>query len=300
MKVFPIHSFKGKEYSLPYYLPERKSHKCSITIDFKKPGTTLPVVSMRNSLFMGLPMVSLKVDRPLGIHTLKQEGMGTWMTSMPQEIEQHSRQLTGMSGRVLVGGLGLGLAVAYLEGNEDVTEIVCVEKSQSIIHMVLPFMPKKKTKVINMDLFKYLESQRAITICNPPAKETFDHAFYDIWCPTGETVHSKYVIPLRKLSQGLIPQENIQCWNEDEMIGQLALACQTSLMYLDMPVGDKFRTILDEPEDRFDRYKKVQGLVWYWYRFLRREKLTIAQAHAQMGRYLADLKDPERFERNWM
>jgi hypothetical protein len=84
------------------------------------------------------------------------------------------------------------------------------------------------------------------------------------------------------------------------MIGQIRMACQTSILYLDMPVGDQFRIILDEPEDRFERYKKPQGLVWYWYRFLRREKLTIAQAHAQMVRYLADLKDPERFERNWM
>jgi len=300
MKVFPTHSFKGKEYSLPYYLPERKSHRYSITIEFKKKGSTLPIVSMRNALFMGLPMTTLKLDRPLGIHTLREEGECTWMTSMPQEIEQHSRQLTGMKGRVLIGGLGLGLAVAYLEGNDDVTEIVCVEKSQSIIHMVLPFLPKKKTKVINMDLFKYLAAQRAITTDNPPAKETFDHAFYDIWCPTGEIVHWKYVIPLRKLSQGLIPQENIQCWNEDEMIGQINMACQTSLLYLDMPVGDQFRRILDEPEDRFEHYKKHQGLVWYWYRFLRREKLTSTQARAEMDRYLADLKDPERFERNWM
>jgi len=289
MKVFPVHEFFSRQYSLPYWLPERKNRRFSITIEFKKKGTTLPIVSMRNSLFMGIPRTSVKLDHPLGIHTLREEGVANWMTSMPQEIEQHSRQLTGMSGRVLIGGLGLGLAVAYLEGNDDVTEIVCVEKSQSIIHMVLPFLPKKKTRVIQMDLFKYLELENE-----------FDFAFYDIWCPTGETVHKNYVIPLRKLSQGLIPQENIQCWNEDEMIGQIRMACQTSILYLDMPVGDQFRIILDEPEDRFERYKKPQGLVWYWYRFLRREKLTIAQAHAQMVRYLADLKDPERFERNWM
>jgi hypothetical protein len=38
--------------------------------------------------------------------------MAAWMSTLPQEIEQHERQLANFHGDVLVGGLGLGLAIA--------------------------------------------------------------------------------------------------------------------------------------------------------------------------------------------
>lgn len=290
MKVFPTYRHDdGREYSLPFYIPPKRKGHFSVSIEFKPAGAKLPVVSMRNSIFMGLPTCEVLLEKPLGIHYLKEEGHGTWMTSMPQEIEQISRQVMNMSGRVLVGGLGLGLAACYLEGNDKVTEIVVVEKSYAILELVSIHMPKRKTCFVREDLYTYLKN----------CTRKFDHAFYDIWCPTGESILTQHVLPLRRLSRGLLPQKNIECWNEDEMIGQVRSSCETSLLFLDAPEGSPFRAVLECDKERFEKMKNAHGMVWYWYRWLREDEPTKQQAAAKVKQFIADLKDPDKFEEEW-
>jgi len=292
MKALQIYERDGKEFTLPYHLPEKRQGRFSVTVAFEPVGARLPVVSMRNAFFMGLPMVNYVVNgQPLGIHKLK-DGKGTWMTTMPQEIEQHHRQLKRMHGHVLVGGLGLGLAVALLEANDNVTEITVVEKSFEVLHLVGPHVPKSKTKIVRGDLFDYLAQ------CKRKG-QTFDCAFYDIWAPTGETVLKTHVLPLRKLSQGIVPQKKIENWNEDEMIGQIVLNCQTNIMMTNQ--GTDIPSHLDINEACFQSCKKGMGLSWYYDKWLRKQKRPLNKevAMAKLLEYKKDLKDIAALESKW-
>lgn len=291
MNSFPTFNYRGRHYSLPYWLPRGESGKFSVEIKFEKKGVQLPVVSMRNSIFMGLPLQSLFLSAPLGIHCLKEKGHGIWMTSAPQEIEQHSRQLKSMKGRVLVGGLGLGVAVTYLEANRHVDEIVVIEKSQDVISLVSPYLSRTKTRIHKMDLYKYLKEYKG---------PEFDHAFYDIWCPTGETVLLEHIFPLKKASKGIVPVDRIECWNEEEMLGQIRLGCQTAILFLRSLKSSTNLSPLDETEEIFQRCQKSFGLSWYWYRWLRLERPTFERATSELNRFMQDVKDPERFERDWI
>jgi len=51
------------------------------------------------------------------------------------------------SGKVLLGGLGLGIIVHYLEKNPNVESIDVVEYNQDVIELIEPLIPKTKTKI---------------------------------------------------------------------------------------------------------------------------------------------------------
>ena len=286
---FPTYTHKGKEYTLPYWLPERSRYKYSITVEFVPAGTSLPIVGMRNALFMGLKPAKLTVSRPLGIHYLKHKDDGTWMTSMPQEIEQHTRQLAAMRGKVLVGGLGLGLAASILQQNKNVTDILVVEKSYEILELVAQKIPKQKTHFYRANLYDFLKETR----------EKFDYAFYDIWQPTGQSVLEQHTLPLRRLSEGIVEQSKIECWNEDEMIGQILVGARSFIEF--MGSGDPWTTqILNMPEDKWKTYREPQGLIWHFYDYLRNTSDTKQQAHTALEDFCAALKDPKQLDTHWI
>jgi len=291
MKAFPTYVRDGKNYSLPFPLHIGKSGRMQVEIYTEPAGSRLPVVGMRNAIFMGLKQTTLVLSEPLHIHRLKQSGYGTWMTSMPQEIEQVTRQLKGFHGTVLVGGLGLGVAVALLEKMPKVKKIIVVERSQDVINLVWPFLPKRKTSVVCDDLYYYLEQAKANS-CH------CDCAFYDIWCPTGETVLVEHTMPLRKLSEGVVAQR-IECWNEDEMIGQVRMACQTSILMMNAENKD-FPHPINTDEEMFKRIQRRTDLTWYFFRWIRREKPTAEQATAMTEVFCETLKMPSLFEERWV
>lgn len=77
----------------------------SIRRQWYEAGASLPVVSMRDALFAGLPQTDLEAKGPTCIHVLDGPE-GTWMTDLPCELVQMYLQLAKYaSGRVLIGGL---------------------------------------------------------------------------------------------------------------------------------------------------------------------------------------------------
>lgn len=289
LKRFPVYVHDdGKQYSLPYPLPPGEKGKFKIEVDFKPAGKELTVVSMRNALFMGLRPTMMTLTAPLGVHTLSENGRATWMTSLPQEIEQHHRQLANVRGTVLVGGLGLGVAVALLEKNPRVKNIVVVEKSSDVIELIKPYVPQRKTTFVHGDLYDYLKE-------NEQRTQPFDCAFYDIWCPTGERVLTEHVLPLRLLSEGVV-NGPIECWNEDEMIGQIRMNCLSRIQLMLMQ-NDPL-DVLKMDEDRFQRIKSL-GLSWYFHRWMREAKPTQKTAEAMLQRFCADIKNPRELQKNW-
>ena len=78
-------------------------------------------------------------------------------------------------GKVLVGGLGLGLVAHELAKNRKVSEIVVVEKNPDVLDLVTPLVPKR-VKVRRGDIFerKYSESDGE-----------YDTIILDLWVKTG-------------------------------------------------------------------------------------------------------------------
>jgi len=86
-----------------------------------------------------------------------------------QKLAEHSY------GRVLCGGLGLGLIVHALTKNEKVTEIKIAEINVDVIQLVAPLLPATK-KALSVDLCDIYEF---------PNAQAYDTVILDLWVGKG-------------------------------------------------------------------------------------------------------------------
>ncbi|MGB5812420.1 MAG: hypothetical protein WBG86_17915 [Polyangiales bacterium] len=198
-------------------IPTGTSGALSIKHEAKPAGYEAFLAFPRSMLLGGQPAGRVKFDHTTVWHSLCEEGRGVWMTSAPVEQEQHWRALEDATGRVLVGGLGLGMAANILHVLDDVDEIVIVEKSQEVIDLVWEHTDRDKATIICADLHEWLELEHEST-------PTFDLAFYDIWQSDSERTFWDHVVPLRQRTNAAGLADEIVCWNEDVMLGQLAMS----------------------------------------------------------------------------
>lgn len=244
-------------------IPEGTSGDFSITHDVKPAGTELLSWNPRVALF-GQRGESVTYAEPTRWHTLR-EGDGIWMTDLPIEQRQMDDLVRSASGRVLVGGLGLGYAVVALAAKPRVKEIVVVEKSRDVINLVWPWtvqrvadlqLPCQKLTIANADLFDYLKV----------TPDRYPWGLFDIWQGDGETTFHTMVVPLRKLAYGIV--RRVECWNEDVMRGQLLQGISTRRHMLDAGAVFADMLSLDTLCDRKDRsiYTAWARPFWEWYR----------------------------------
>lgn len=74
-------------------------------------------------------------------------------------------------GKVLVGGLGLGLIVHHLVNNKEVKKIVIYEINKDVIDLIKPLLPKdKRIKIVNKDFFY-----------QPWRKDIYNTIINDLW-----------------------------------------------------------------------------------------------------------------------
>jgi len=106
-----------------------------------------------------IPITSLIVDRQ------------TWMVDDPLHWYGMQDLANAAMGRVLVAGLGLGLVIHALEANEAVTAIDVVEIDEDVIGLITPLIKMKKTRIINIDFWRYLYK----------TEENYDTFILDIW-----------------------------------------------------------------------------------------------------------------------
>lgn len=187
-------------------------------------GKSIDVVSMRNAVLMGVKPMKVNFDEPLVIRSLTEKGQGTWMTDQPQEVWQMWDAVQGLKGRVLIGGLGLGIASTFARLVPKVKTVLTVEKNPDVFKLVAPAVVDGRQvkvaikgdarvgKVIQDDLYEYLKQM------TPWA---FDSAFFDTWQGTGESTWVSHVVPLRRLCRGKFAPSRVKCWLEEEMHGQL-------------------------------------------------------------------------------
>ena len=69
-------------------VPEQRLGKWEVKHDTIKAGETITVVSMRNSIFMGFKTLNVRLDVPLKVTKLLEEGQ-LWMSTSLQEIFLH-------------------------------------------------------------------------------------------------------------------------------------------------------------------------------------------------------------------
>lgn len=194
-------------------LQEHKIEDVEILIDHIPAGKTIPVVSMRNAIFMRQTPFDTVFDFDYPRQQLRYKG-GVWMTNLPQEIYQMLDPMKVCEPRTLVGGLGLGI-FSHLHALHHGKPNVTVEFDKRIIDLVSPFIDSGE--IVNASLFDYVKEMK---------KGEFDSAFFDIWQPTGERVWISHVVPLRRSCRGKIDNKKIHCWNEEEMQGQLAMSLE--------------------------------------------------------------------------
>lgn len=128
-----------------------------------------------------------------------------WMTDSFVEMNDLIEPVTEAHGRVLVGGLGLGIASTLMSVLSDVEEVVTVECSADVIGLVDG--NTKHDECVHADLFEYLRDLK-------PGRHDF--AYFDIWRVPDLSVWIEQVLPLRRLCRGKI--ETVLCWRESEML----------------------------------------------------------------------------------
>ena len=152
--------------------------------------------------------------------------------------------MRNVSGRELIGGLGLGYSAQMLARRKRVQHVVVIEKSPEVVKMVAQHLrvPRGKLTVIVGDLFDFLDDPSpGLHPMDDRARVKFDWAFYDIWASDSERTFHKMVLPLIRKSVGLVDPARVLCWNENIMRAQLnmGLWSRCALDALPQPVGTK-------------------------------------------------------------
>jgi hypothetical protein len=196
-------------------LPEATSGDFSIRHERVRRGEELDIVNSRTAIYAGLPPCKLKVARDTTFHSLCEGDDGIWMTDKPNELLQMDLELArGAYGKVLIGGLGLGIVANMMARKKSVRRITVVELSSDVIRLISPYLPKK-VEVVEGDIHEYVHSL---------SRGQFDAALLDTWTRTGEWIWQTEVVPLRRLIGYKIPR--VACWQEDVMKGQVWQALQ--------------------------------------------------------------------------
>lgn len=178
-------------------------------------GTTFDVVSVREAILTGQKPQKVTFPEPVTIHQLFGRDGGLWVADVPTEIRQHREAVARMMphGKVLVGGLGLGIAAALLAQDPHVESVDVVEISPEIAELCDPHNPKVTLHVT--DLQSFLRKQDYWP---------WSGAFIDLWRATSEDTWWGQVLPLRRLigaKFGLVHAASVLYWAEDIMLGQV-------------------------------------------------------------------------------
>ena len=195
-----------KQPSVPH-LRERKVGKFNIKIDIIPALKEMTVVSARNWLLMGYKQFKCSFLSPRPVYKLFNEKR-MLMSDSPQEIFLQYEEYKQAKGKVLIGGLGLGMSPTLFAEKKEVSEVVVVEIEKDVIKLCKP--KNKKIRIINQDIWKFLEE----------TKETFDFIYIDIHYSTGCMEYISTVLPMRKILKRRFPNTPASFWAEEEMKSQ--------------------------------------------------------------------------------
>lgn len=189
------------------HLKERKVGEFQIKIDIIPSFKEMTVVSMRNWFLMGYKQLKCSFENPRPVYKLFKEKQ-MLMSDSPQEMFLQYEAYKKACGRVLMGGLGLGMSPTLFAEKEEVTEVIVIEKEKDIIRLCKP--KNKKIKVINGDIWNFIKE----------TNEKFDYIYIDIHYSTGAMEYIHTVLPMRKILIKRFPNVPASFWGEEEMESQ--------------------------------------------------------------------------------
>lgn len=177
------------------------------------------ITSSSHAQLLGVEAVSLNFGQPIDFHVLTGNGCGIMASDKPDEIYIQYIAFNKMHGRVLVGGLGLGMAANMIAAMPAVTSVTVIEKEADIIRLVEGNLDPKVV-VVQADVFTYIEGIKS---------DQFDSAYYDTWYSTARREWGVSVVPLYRASRRL-GIGTLGAWGEHEMVSQLASALYMQAM----------------------------------------------------------------------
>lgn len=252
------------QYLSPLIIPKGCSGLYEIDVRLHPEGKPITVLSVRTALFTGQRPISVTYDVPIMITRLLENGH-VWMTDVPEEQVTCHKELSQCSGKVLVGGLGLGYFTQKLRKKEDVTKVVTVEISRNVKNLVWQHLKLDgRFTIVITDIHNYLKK----------TADKFDWVYLDIWRPTGETAWIDTVLPLKRLVQQTVCKDmgRILSWQEPVMLGQF----RTNLL---TKVSTDFQEIMAMSSQQINKLLRSKWHRPYrqFWSYVRTQKLTQKQ-----------------------
>jgi hypothetical protein len=102
---------------------------------------------------------------------LSHAARGTVMSNTPMEINTNYEAYAAATGRVLVGGLGMGMLLEGLLHKPDVSFIRVLEIDEHVIRLVAPHFSGQRVEIVRGNVMDY----------KPTGSESYDYAWFDIW-----------------------------------------------------------------------------------------------------------------------
>lgn len=192
--------------SVPH-LREGQVGEYEVKIDIIPAMKEMTVVSTRNWLLMGYKQLKVTFRNPRPLYKLLKKG-GLMMSDSPQEMFLQYEAYKDATGKVLVGGLGLGMYASMIADKSNVTEVIIVEIDKDVIKLCKP--KNKKIRIINDDVKKFLKE----------TDEKFDYIYIDIHYSTGAMEYISTILPMRKTLSKRFPETPSSFWGESEMESQ--------------------------------------------------------------------------------
>jgi hypothetical protein len=204
--------YEHRWYRSPIMLPEGTKGKAQVRHRIVEPGESLAIIGMRQAILRGITPVSARIKERMVVHELAHEDHGVWMTDLPEELNQIAELLQTVepTGRVLIGGLGLGILAHAVSERWNVSDVVVIEKDRDVIELC--GRENHKTEIVESDIVEYLRT----------TNEQFDYYLLDTWQGTNEGTWWSQVMPLRRIiRQRFGKKPVVHCWAEDIMQGQI-------------------------------------------------------------------------------
>src|SRR4051812_33502665 len=136
----------------PMSFPRQKSGPFEIVTQTEE---CFEITDVSHAVLLGVDPVTLSYGQPVDFHVLIGDGGGVMTSDKPDEIYIQYIAFHAMYGRVLVGGLGLGMAANMIAAMPDVASVTVIEKEPDIIQLVGENLDGK-VNVIEADLFQHV------------------------------------------------------------------------------------------------------------------------------------------------
>lgn len=133
------------------------------------------------------------------------------MSDTDMEKRTNANFVGNAHGKVLIGGLGIGLILLAIQDKPEVEKIVVVEKHHEVIDLIKDQLPlNNKVEIVNADVWEY------------ESTEKFNTIYMDIWNYINTDVYQESMKPLMARYRKFLVSKNedndrfIDCWCKNE------------------------------------------------------------------------------------